>query len=467
MNDPNGLIFHDGVYHLFFQHNPEAHHWDNMSWGHATSPDLVHWTEHPLAIPHGPDEHIFSGSVVADTDDTAGFAAGGRPALVAIYTSAYHDGRQAQSLAYSTDAGMTWVKYAGNPVLDRDSRDFRDPRVFRYHPASGPSYWVMVAAMAVEHRVVLYRSDDLRDWTYLSTFGPANSIGGLWECPDLFPLAVGGDGRTEWVLIVSVNPGGVAGGSATQYFLGEFDGVTFTCSTEKPSDGKPDTFDWLDWGRDFYAAVTFDGVPDGRRILLGWMNNWDYARHVPTSPWRGSMSLARELSLNETEGRLRLVQAPVPELAVLERTGEQITAEPFTLTDRRLYSGGPHYRIVVEFEPLEAEAFGLEFLIGDGHSTHLTYSMSTGRLSLDRTRSGNTDFDASFPSLDAAPVDLVDGALKLDVFVDRTSVEVFAQDGSVCMTQQVFAPAGSTSFALASAAGGTRVRAFAWTPLNG
>ena len=242
MNDPNGLVYEDGTWHLFFQHNPHGTRWGNMSWGHATSTDLVHWEEQPLAIPQTFDENgvaiedIFSGSVVVDEQNTSGFGTTENPPMVAIYTSAYtpahptHAGIQAQSLAYSTDHGQTWTKYAGNPVLDRGSANFRDPKVFRYtDPDTGESYWVMVAVEALQYQVVLSRSDDLKTWTHLSDFGPANATGGIWECPDLFPLAVDGDpANTKWVLVVNLNPGSVAGGSGGQYFVGEFDGTTFT-----------------------------------------------------------------------------------------------------------------------------------------------------------------------------------------------------------------------------------------------
>ena len=252
MNDPNGLLYADGTYHLYFQHNPEGDRWGNMSWGHATSPDLMHWTEQPVAIPQTFDEagesveDIFSGSAVLDATNSSGLGTAENPPIVAVYTSAYTDrhptlaGRQAQSLAYSLDGGQTFTKYAGNPVLDRGSANFRDPKVFRYDGPTG-SYWVMVAVEAVDHRVVLYRSDDLISWTHLSDFGPANAVSGIWECPDLFPLAVDGDpGQVKWVMVVNLNPGAVNGGSGGQYFVGDFDGTTFTSESTVPSTSLPE-----------------------------------------------------------------------------------------------------------------------------------------------------------------------------------------------------------------------------------
>lgn len=269
MNDPNGMVYDDGTWHLFFQHNPYGTRWGNMSWGHATSTDLVHWEEQPIAIPQTFDEDgtaiedIFSGSAVIDEGNTSGFGTAEDPAMVAIYTSAYtpahptHAGKQAQSLAYSTDGGMTWTKYEGNPVLDRDSANFRDPKVFRYEdPETGESYWVMVAVEALDYKVVIYRSDDLKNWTHLSDFGPANATGGIWECPDLFPLAVDGDpSNVKWVMVVNLNPGSVAGGSGGQYFVGDFDGTTFTSESTVSDDSLP-------------AGELFAGFDDG--TYEGW-----------------------------------------------------------------------------------------------------------------------------------------------------------------------------------------------------
>jgi fructan beta-fructosidase len=459
MNDPNGLVYYKGVYHLYFQYNPEADVWGNMSWGHASSPDLVHWTEHPVAIAKEAGEEIFSGSVVVDHRNSSGFGVGDDPPLVAIYTSAYPDGRQAQSLAFSTDAGGTWTKYSGNPVLDRASNAFRDPKVSWYPTADGAGYWVMVAAEAEARQIVFYRSDDLKRWTQLSTFGPVDSAEGLWECPDLFVLPVDGDpDRTRWVLVLSVNPDGDTGGSATRYFLGNFDGVTFTTAS-------PENFRRLDWGPDMYAAVSFDNAPAGRRILIGWMSNWDYAASVPTSPWRGSVSLPRELSLATIEGAVTLIQQPPAELRALEQVAAGLSIEPFDLDGIRTFEGGQRYRVDATFEPIDAEQFGLDVLVGVGQMVRLRYDIPSGRLSLDRTRSGETDFGASFASIDSVPVPLCDGTLALQVFVDRASVEVFAQGGAVCLTQQSFPADNSTGIGIGSFGGSTRVTTFEWVPL--
>jgi len=467
LNDPNGLVFYEGLYHLFFQNNPYGNVWGNMSWGHATSSDLLHWTEHPVAIACDDAEDIYSGSVVVDYGNTSGFSTADAPALVAIYTSAYkaaseHSGTQAQSLAYSTDAGMTWRKYEGNPVLTRDSAHFRDPKVFRYDGDEG-ACWIMVAVEAQHQKVVLYRSEDLKSWDFLSDFGPANADAGEWECPDLFPLAVDGDPESiKWVLIVNINPGGVAGGSGGQYFVGHFDGVRFVPdagSLAAPAGvsaiADPEAAaaalrqcQWLDWGRDCYASVSFSNAPDGRRIIIGWMNNWDYANGLPTAPWRSSMTLAREVRLTAVNGSACLTQRPILAGAGAgdERPAakDQMTADAFELRNSalRLPDAVPGSAQIIEAEiqPGSAERFAFRlFGSRDGSKgTLLSYDTTSAQLILDRRQSGNTGFHGKFPSVASAPLVLDDGVLKLQIVVDHCSVEVFAQGGRVVLTDLIF-----------------------------
>ncbi|MBM7503538.1 GH32 C-terminal domain-containing protein [Agromyces aurantiacus] len=817
MNDPNGLVYHDGTWHLFFQHNPEGTRWGNMSWGHATSPDLVHWEEQPLAIPQTFDdggvaiEDIFSGSVVVDEGNTSGFGTADDPAMVAIYTSAYtpahptHAGIQAQSLAYSTDDGQTWTKYAANPVLDRGSANFRDPKVIRYtDPASGESYWVMVAVEATQYKVVLYRSDDLKTWTHLSDFGPANATGGIWECPDLFQMAVDGDPTNlRWVLVVNLNPGSVAGGSGGQYFVGDFDGTTFTSESTVTDDALPpgdvfasfddgswgdwvvgnepgnwkdgpwglqpasgtlpgqnpvtgfvgaglvngfndgdwpvgtlespgftidqdhvnllvgggghphaddtqlgneppsgrllfdgfefadgtnlaDTgweitgdfateawrnpstaggdyylgqkrlntweggpkgdanvgdltsptfaieagedhlsfllgggkrtdgslevrllvdgevvrtatgpeagqlnwrswdvsefagsearfqvhdgatggwghltvdhlvlggepalarsdetsvnlvvdgeivrtatgrnsenldwvswdvseyvgqeasvrlidnnrfgwghilvdqvmfsdeaaapriegYDWLDWGRDYYATVSFSGAPDGRRVMLGWMNNWDYANDIPTGSWRSAMALPRDVELVSTERGPRLTQRVVPEFAQLERpdVAYSDSERPISTGEETLPIEGDVLRIEAVIDPRDADSFGLSVLGDDTSGTRIGWDAGTERLFVDRRDSGNTDFHPAFASIEDAPVVLDDGRLALTVYVDRSSVEVFADGGRTTITDQVFPNAGADAIRLWSEGGEAWLESLEVTPMHG
>lgn len=817
MNDPNGLVYDDGTWHLFFQHNPYGTRWGNMSWGHATSTDLVHWEERPVAIPQTFDESgtaiedIFSGSVVIDEQNTSGFGTADEPPMVAIYTSAYtpahptHAGTQAQSLAYSTDDGQTWTKYEGNPVVDRGSANFRDPKVIRYtDPETGESYWVMVAVEALQYKVVLYRSDDLKTWTHLSDFGPANATGGIWECPDLFPLAVDGDpSNVKWVMVVNLNPGSVAGGSGGQYFVGEFDGTTFTSESTVTDDSLPagdvfasfddgtwgdwtagnepgnwkdgpwgtapaagtlpgqnpvsgfvgaglvngfhdgdwpvgtlesptftveqdflnllvgggnhphvdgtqlgneppagrllfdgfefadgttlvDTgwaatgdlatepwrnpstaggdyylgqkrlntweggpkgddnlgdltspeftiepgedhlsflvgggkrlngtlevrllvdgevvrtatgpeagqlnwqswdvsefagrdarfqvhddatggwghltvdhlvlgaepaqarsdetsvnlvvdgevvrtatgrnsehldwtswdvsefagreasirvvdnnrfgwghilvdqvmfsdaaaapriegYDWLDWGRDYYATVSFSGAPDGRRVMLGWMNNWDYANDIPTGTWRSAMALPRDVELVTTDRGPRLAQRVVPELAELGRPAIAYAdgARPIAEGVETLPVAGDVVRIDAVVAPGDADAVGLRVLGDDAAATRIGWDASSARLFVDRRESGNTGFHPAFASFDDAPVALADGKLALTVYVDRASVEVFADGGRTTITDQVFPNAGADAIGLWAEGGDAWLESITVTPMHG
>jgi len=783
LNDPNGLVYHKGVYHLFFQYNPNGNTWGNMSWGHATSRDLVHWDEQPLAIPQTFNdqgesiEDIFSGSAVIDTDNTSGFGTKKNPAMVAIYTSAYTSkhptlaGRQAQSLAYSTDEGQTWTKYDGNPVLDIGSSEFRDPKVFWYAPAK---QWRMVVVKALEHKVDIYGSPNLKTWTQLSEFGPAGATGGAWECPDLFPLAVDGNPRNvKWVMVVNLNPGGIAGGSGGQYFVGDFDGTTFT-SDDPPTYTPPtgtvvqgfegatfapwttsgDAFDdaptagngpgqggvagylgdqlansfhggdgsrgvltspdfpitdgylnflvgggnhprvpgttldpsvpsgtvfadfegdtwgsgwtatgdfvddgprpgtigdqqpvigyqgqklvntfidhdqstgtitsptftigqgyinllvgggnhpytgtgtdatavnliidgqvvktatgqdselanwvswnvadlagkhaqiqivdnntggwghiladhimfsdeqatpvsvettvnlvvndqvvrtttgpnsetldwagwdvrdlagktariqivdnntggwghiladqftfsdtralsaterahWLDYGRDFYAGVTFNNVPRNKRIMIAWMNNWQYGGSIPTDPWRSAMSLPRELTLATAKGgTAELRSNPIAQLKTLRRQ-QPVTIPatkllPGTTTLRSKRAAGDTVEIEATFRAHDAERFGINVRAGNGQKTIVGYDVHRGGVYLDRTMSGNVAFSPSFPSMEFAPLQLDrNGRVHLRIIVDRSSVEVFANDGRIAITDQVFPDAES------------------------
>ena len=803
MNDPNGLVYYNGTYHMYYQYNPYGTTWGNMSWGHATSTDLLHWTEQPLAIPQTfngsgqATEDIFSGSIVVDSQNTSGFGTLQNPPMVAVYTSNFTGnhptlaGKQAQSLAYSTDSGQTWTKYSGNPVLNRNTTDFRDPKVFWYQGAAG-SYWVMSAVEANEHRVLFYKSTDLKSWTYLDDFEPANATGGQWECPDLFPLAVDGNpNNIKWVLVVNINPGSVAGGSGGQYFVGSFDGTTFTSETTDPVDAappgtllagfnggsysgwnvsndpanpggpwgtappsgtlagqqavtgsigaglvngfnggdvptgtlesapfaitkdyinflagggnhprqageqpgntpppgyllfdgfdypgtlsaagwqltgdfeaarnpstvggeyaigkrintfeggpnadnntgtitspefyltntnigfllgggnrtdgqlqvellvngvpvrsttgnnsgdmnwknwdvtpyygqiaririvdnatgawghltldnmvlgsepakprssettvnlmvngqavrtttgsnsehlewkawdvsaykgseatirivdnnrggwghiladefvasditRPEQHDWLDWGRDYYAAVSFSNAPDGKRIMVGWMNNWDYGQSTPTSTWRGTMALPREVQLTQTAQGPRLTQKVVQEVDALKNTGAAYTASaqdiaPGTSTLPVL---GDVVQVDAEFSPGTASAFGLKVLGNSTEATKVGYATSSGRVFIDRTASGNEGFHPAFASVDDVPVQLINGRLRLRLYVDRASVEVFAQDGLATLTDQVFPAAGANTLSLFSEGGTARLESLTVTPLH-
>ena len=457
MNDPNGLVRHDGRYHLFFQYNPHGATHGFMSWGHASSPDLIDWEEHPVAIGYTEDDEIFSGSVVFDDANTSGLGTSDGSPLVAIFTLADRSGgRQAQGIASSTDGGMTWIPFGANPVLDRGSDHFRDPKVFRYR-GEGGEYWVMVAVEAVERRVVLYRSDDLIGWDYLSDYGPRGATEGVWECPDLFPLAVDGNpDDVRWVLLISINPGGIAGGSGTQYVVGRFDGERFV-PDDAPAHRVPGAIasraelaelDWLDHGRDCYAGVTFSGMPDEERTLIAWMSNWDYAGELAVdeeAPSRGAMTLARRLSLVRRQGRIVLRQQPIapptePVAAYVDapmRPGAQLRAE---LPAR--------CRIAVAAEVAPGACLRLDL----GGSALVEVDGARGEVRLDR-RPGSAGMPAGFAS--AESVDLsVSGLVRLELWLDRDSVELFADDGTRVITDLI-APRGSSL--LVSAEGGDAV----------
>ena len=429
MNDPNGLVFHDGRHHLYFQYNPEGATHGFMSWGHASSVDLVGWEEHPVAIRYTDDHEIFSGSIVFDEHDTSGLGAAGDPPLVAVFTLADQPGRhQAQGIASSLDGGLTWRLYEGNPVLDRGSADFRDPKVFRYSGPAG-AYWVMVAVEAEERRVVLYRSDDLKTWTYLSDYGPRGATGGVWECPDLFPLPVDGDpSEVRWVLLISLNPGGIAGGSGTQYVIGSFDGVRFTPDEPLPPAAPLEACEWLDHGRDCYAGVTFSGLPDGERILIAWMSNWDYAGRLPVdagSPQRGAMTLARRLSLVRAEGRVRVRQEAIgPETTTIAELDDVRAAAPVELIEDL----PDRCRIDLSVRLDGADGFALDL----GGTATLGYSAGTGLLHLDRRPAAGAMPDG-FGSVEEVPLGVRE-RVELAIWLDRDSIEVFASDGTRTIT---------------------------------
>ncbi|MFJ9811364.1 GH32 C-terminal domain-containing protein [Streptomyces sp. NPDC101158] len=781
MNDPNGLVWFQGEYHLFYQYNPRGNTWGNMSWGHAVSKDLVHWRELPLAIPHDDDEMVFSGSAVVDRDNTTGFGTRENPAMVAVYTSHYKDGgKQAQSLAYSTDRGRTWTKYAGNPVLDIGSKEFRDPKVQWYAPTGS---WLMTVSLSTEHKVRFYSSKDLKSWTHLSDFGPQNAVGGVWECPDLFPLPVDGHPeRVKWVLVVNINPGGIAGGSAAQYFVGDFDGKRFTPDddgsytpppgvtvqdfegadyrtwrttgtafgdgpvpapepgtsgtsgveggrlvdsfhggdaetgtltsppftvagpylnfkvaggrhphvpgsvtgdsptpegevlaafeqdtygswtttgtafgdgpapgtlpgqspvTGQDGDGLVNSFlggdattgtltspgftlsakhlnlligggnhpsgseaptavrlvvdgrtvrsatgtaseelnwvswdlgdlagrtahievvdqntggwghilldqvmlsdtparprstetavnllvdgevvqsetgtdsgsldwasfdlrayqgkqatiqivdmnkagwghvmadhfvvadqpavpsvrraSWVDHGKDYYAAVSWENAPDGRRRMIGWMNNWQYGNSIPTSPWRSAQSIPREMALRTVNGRLRLTQQPVAGVESLR--GPSVSVRGISVADGSVplaagRADGKALDIRATFTLGDARRFGFKVRTGEGQETVVGYDTRTRELYVDRTRSGAVDFHSDFPGVQRAPLTARNGKVELRILVDWSSVEVFGGEGEAVITDQIFPSPDSDGVRLFAEGGTARL----------
>jgi fructan beta-fructosidase len=430
MNDPNGLVYYKGKYHLFYQHHPNDILWGPMHWGHAVSRDLVNWQHLPIALQ--PDENgmIFSGSAVIDWQNSAGF---GREAMVAIFTHD-RDGHQSQSLAYSNDQGISWEKYAGNPILHSPGNpDFRDPKVFRHQEK-----WVM--ALAAGNTILFYVSKDLIHWESSGSFGTCGATGGVWETPDLFELAVSESAETRWVLTVSIGGGHPAGGSGTQYFIGRFDGKNFI------SENTNETVLWADCGADYYAPQSWNDDPNGRRLVIGWMNNWQYATAVPALDWRGTLSLIRELSLKRTADGLRLIQKPIPEIGSLRNKSlhwHKETLEP----GKSLFATmeGVFLEILAEFQ-LPATTAQLEFHVctGEDERTKIGYSAKEKKAFVDRTHSGLSNFHDGFARIHSATLNPTNNLLRLHIFVDQGSVEVFASDGLVVITDCIFPSHEST-----------------------
>ncbi len=429
MNDPNGMFYKDGVWHLYFQHNPYGSVWGNMTWGHSTSTDLVHWTFEGDPVMADAWGAVFSGSSVVDTDNTAGFGPG---AIVAFYTSAkptpWGDA-QMQSIAYSTDGGKTFTKYAGNPILTSTERDFRDPKVFWYAPGK---HWVML--LAVGQQMQIFSSKNLKEWKHESDFGlKQGAHGGVWECPDLVELPVEGTKEKHWVLVCNINPGGPFGGSATQYFVGTFDGKKFT--NKFPTKTK-----WMDYGKDHYATVTFHNAPDGRCVALGWMSNWQYAAVVPTKQYRSANTIARDLTLYRQDGDLLLKSAPSKEIEAARNDAKSI--KKFNVSDsysiENLLDGNDGaYEIEMEIKSNGAQKIVFTLLNGKGESVLMYYDTAMRQFVMDRSNSGETAFSRDFPAMTAAPVGEGDD-FTLRLFVDRSSIEAFGDGGKFVMTNIVF-----------------------------
>ena len=440
LNDPNGLTHHDGEYHLFFQHWPDELVHGPMSWGHAVSDNLLDWTELPVALAATEVEHMWSGSVVHDVANTSGLGSPGNGPLVATYTTfAPMTEVQTQSVSWSLDRGRTWQPYAANPVLDIGSTSFRDPKVIRHDDG-----WLMVLVLADDRTVETYRSSDLLHWEHASSFGPAGSVAGMWECPDLLRVPIEGTDASADVLLVSVVSGAPAGGSGMQYFVGELNGAGFRATQEAR---------WMDYGADFYAAVSYSGIPDPTPVVQGWMSNWRYANEVPATDFRGSMSLARRLSLRRRDGRLVLAQRPVVRAGELVHTlsGHDLNE---TLT---LPAAASACRVVVEVEPGTAHRFGLHLRVGADERTTLWVDPTAGTVGLDRTRSGAADFHPDFAALHTAPLPSGDGPVRLEVVLDVSSVEVFVGLGEVVLTDLVFPGSASTGLAVFAEGGATHV----------
>jgi fructan beta-fructosidase len=453
MNDPNGLVFLEGEYHLFYQHNAFADTPGSIGWGHAISRDLIHWEHLPVAIPFvdAGEESImaFSGCAVVDHHNSSGFGLNGQAPLILIFTG-HIDAKQIQDqrLAFSNDRGRTWRIYEGNPVLDIGQKDFRDPKVFWHAPSSR---WIMLVVLANDCKAQFYGSSNLRDWTHLSDWGPFSSHEWNWEVPELFELPVldstdTGLSETRWVLKVDVGAGGPFGGSAGMYFLGQFDGEKFIADDADLNLETP--ANWLDYGKDFYAPITFANLPDDRLIWLGWMNNWQYAAQTPTSPWRGAMSIPRTIGLKRFSSGLELIQQPVRELEQLRGKHHRFTDVQLEAGSRSLEVHGERLEIIAEFKLETASEFGLKVRVGPNNETIVGYNTSSRELFVDRRKSGQVDFNEHFTGKHSGPLPLEDGLLRLHIFIDSCSLEVFGNHGRIVITDLIFPEFNATGLEL-------------------
>lgn len=433
MNDPNGMVFYRGKYHLFYQYYPDGTVWGPMHWGHAVSKDLVYWENLPVALYPDSLGYIFSGSAVIDWKNISGLQTGEHPPMIAIFT--HHDeikqnnGRkdyQSQSIAYSNDMGRTFVKYRHNPVISNPGEtDFRDPKVLWIESLQK---WIMV--LAAGEKVIFYGTSNLLQWEYLSCFEPGARVrDGVWECPDLFPLNV--ENRVKWVLVVNIVSGAPNGGSGTQYFIGDFDGINFI------NDNADDTILWLDYGPDNYAGVSWSDIAeeDGRRIFMAWMSNWDYAEKVPTDKWRSAMTIPRSLALKDTEQGLRLTSNPVTELRELRTNKQDIEWK----TDSIIKISGLNELIMdIDLDASTAKSFGFIFSNQLNEKLVVGFNCQLNQFYIDRTKSGKTNFSPTFSIRHIAPRIVKDNILNMHLFLDYSSLELFADDGSVSMTEIFF-----------------------------
>lgn len=404
MNDPNGMFYKDGVWNLYFQHNPYGSQWENMTWGHSTSTDLVHWKFQGDPVQPDALGTVFSGSAVVDKENTSGF---GKGAVIALYTSAGES--QTQSMVYSTDNGQTFTKYEGNPVITSNVPDFRDPHMFWNEDIKK---WNMI--LAAGQHMEIYTSDNLKDWKLESSFGETyGNHGGVWECPDLMKMKVRGTNKEKWMLICNINPGGPSGGSATQYFVGDFDGHKFTC------DSKPEVTKWMDYGKDHYATVTFDNAPEGRRVAIAWMSNWQYANQVPTQQYRSGNSIPRDLGLFEYKGETYCSVVPSPEMTAArsKKVGKKLTES---------------CEMVVNLKGNATITLSND----KGEKVVMLYDAKAETFSMDRTKSGKVDFSKDFASVTKAPT--YGNISQLRIFIDKSSIEALDADGKMAMTNLVF-----------------------------
>lgn len=470
MNDPNGMFYLNGTYHLYFQHYPDDNVWGPMHWGHATSKDLISWEEQPIAL--YPDElgFIFSGSAVVDKDNTSGFGKDGITPVVAIYTYHNMDGEKAgnnnfqtQGIAYSLDEGMTWTKYSENPVIKNTGiKDFRDPKVI-WDSQTGK--WIM--SLAAGNKIMFYSSGNLKDWVFESSFGEdKGEHGGVWECPDLFPIKVEGTDEEKWILLVSINPSGPNGGSATQYFIGNFNGQKFTLDEDFSNQLEIEKAVWLDYGRDNYAGVTWSNIPenDGRRIFIGWMSNWDYARDVPTYKWRSTMTIPRTLKLKKQNNDYYIESFPIIELNnsvenKVEKESIIIEEEQHLLNDNELSLSKTRLSFVLN--RLKNFTYNIKFYNTKGDTLTIGIDNTDKKFFIDRRQSGKVNFSEKFaPKLSTVNYPMHFKEIAIDIILDKTSIEVFYNNGEFVMTELFFPNAPFEDFSIVSKDEGFSIKNF-------
>jgi fructan beta-fructosidase len=418
-------VYNKGLYHLFYQHNPFGNIWGHMTWAHATSTDLVHWKHLPIAIPEENGVMIFSGTCVVDKNNTSGFGKNGKVPMIAVYTGHIENVNQSQHLAYSLDDGITWTKYAANPILDLHKKDFRDPKIFWYDQKK---YWVMALMLPVEHIVQFYSSKNLKEWQHLSDFGPAGDTSGVWECPDLTKVPIEGmPGKTKWLLQTSQNAG-------MQYFVGEFDGGQFI--NENPADKiyRPD------YGPDYYAAIAYNQLPATTLpTAIGWVNNWNYANDIPTTPWKGAMALPRTLSVKKINGEWVLIQKPVVAIDALAKKVLLLKNE--AVSDKKAVPfNGTQFKLALDIEPAANAISGVRIAMDTDHYFEIGYDAAKQQCYVDRSKTGNNSFNENFKKLSRfeKTIALQQKKLHLDIYFDNSIAEVFVNGGEAVFTTQLF-----------------------------
>ena len=424
-NDPNGLVYNNGTYHLFYQYNPFGNQWGHMTWGHATSKDLIHWKHLPIAIPEENGIMIFSGTCVVDKNNTSGFGKDEKIPMVAVYTAHIENKNQSQSIAYSLDDGITWTKYANNPVLDLHKVDFRDPKIFWHEPKK---YWVMSVMLPVEHIVQFYSSLNLKEWKHLSDFGPAGDTSGVWECPDLTAVPVEDMlGKKKWVLQMSMN-------AAMQYFIGEFDGENFINETPLTKILRPD------YGPDYYAAIAYNQLPaSALPTVIGWVNNWNYANDIPTTPWKSAMALPRNLSVKKINNEWTLIQRPVSVTNSLRK--ELFKANDIKVSNKTtLPVKSSQFELQVDIQPAAGATCGIRLAAGSSNYFEIGYNAVTKTFYIDRSKSGHVVFNDNFKKLSRfeKTIALKNKKIHLQVYYDNSIVEIFVNDGEAVFTAQLF-----------------------------